>query len=54
MARIPPRARLLPGPFRACPCCGRVYWPGSHVRRMEERLRRWRMATEKAAGTKSP
>ncbi|MBC9177714.1 Mut7-C RNAse domain-containing protein [Pseudoroseomonas ludipueritiae] len=51
-ARIPPRARLLSGPFRACPCCGRVYWPGSHVRRMEERLRRWRLEAgqERAAG----
>lgn len=46
LARMPPRARLLPGPFRACPCCGRVYWPGSHVRRMEERLRRWRREAE--------
>ena len=43
LARIPPRARLLPGPFRACPECGRVYWPGSHVRRMEDRLRRWQL-----------
>ena len=36
--RLPPRARGLPGPFRACPACGRVYWPGSHVRRMQARL----------------
>ena len=50
LARIPPRARLLPGPFRACPCCGRVYWPGSHVRRMEERLRRWQLAARQADG----
>lgn len=39
--RVPPRARDLPGPFRACPLCGRVYWPGSHVRRMQARLRQW-------------
>jgi uncharacterized protein with PIN domain len=50
LARIPPRARLLSGPFRACPCCERVYWPGSHVRRMEERLHRWRQEAEKPAG----
>lgn len=41
-ARVPPRARDLPGPFRACPACGRIYWPGSHVRRMQERLAQWR------------
>lgn len=42
LTRVPPRARDLPGPFRACPACGRVYWPGSHVRRMQARLLRWR------------
>ena len=41
-ARVPPRARDLPGPFRACPACGRVYWPGSHERRMQMRLAQWR------------
>lgn len=40
-ARVPPRARDLPGPFRACPACGRIYWPGSHVRRMQARLAQW-------------
>jgi uncharacterized protein with PIN domain len=39
--RVPPRARDLPGPFRACPLCDRVYWPGSHVRRMQARLEQW-------------
>jgi uncharacterized protein with PIN domain len=38
VARMPPEARARPGPFRACPACGRVYWPGSHVRRLGERL----------------
>jgi uncharacterized protein with PIN domain len=40
--RVPPRARELPGPFRYCPQCGRIYWPGSHVRRMQLRLEQWR------------
>lgn len=40
-ARVPPRARDLPGPFLACPSCDRVYWPGSHVQRMRARLGRW-------------
>lgn len=38
LARMPQEARDRPGPFRACPRCGRVYWPGSHVRRLSERL----------------
>ena len=41
IAAMPESSRALPGPFRACPCCGRVFWPGSHVRRMAERLERW-------------
>jgi len=35
---LPPAARDLNGPFRRCPTCGRVYWPGSHVRRMTRAL----------------
>jgi hypothetical protein len=38
---LPPAARALPGPFHRCPACGRVFWPGSHVRRMRARLERW-------------
>jgi uncharacterized protein with PIN domain len=37
---LPPSARELPGPVRRCPTCGRVYWPGSHVRRMTRALAR--------------
>jgi len=36
--RIPDSVRVLGGPFRACPVCGRVYWPGSHVKRLGARL----------------
>lgn len=36
--RMPESVREGPGPFRACPACGRLYWPGSHVRRIGERL----------------
>ena len=42
LARIPEQSRVLPGPFRKCPRCGRVYWPGSHVRRMTAQLEQWR------------
>lgn len=38
IARLPDPARRRPGPFNACPACGRLYWPGSHVRRMQARL----------------
>jgi uncharacterized protein with PIN domain len=38
VARMPVDSRERPGPFRACPACGRLYWPGSHVRRMAARL----------------
>lgn len=37
---VPPRSRDLPGPVRRCPGCGRVYWQGSHVRRMQAALER--------------
>lgn len=37
-AAVPPSARGLPGPVRRCPACGRVYWRGSHARRMEAAL----------------
>jgi uncharacterized protein len=41
LARMPEESRVLPGPHQACPTCGRVYWPGSHVRRMRAKLERW-------------
>ena len=37
---LPPKSRDLPGPIRRCPHCGRVYWLGSHARRMRETLDR--------------
>lgn len=37
----PGRTQDLPGPFMACPACGRLYWPGSHHRRMRARLETW-------------
>jgi uncharacterized protein len=42
LARLPERTRAAPGPVTVCPTCGRIYWPGSHVRRMRARLDRWR------------
>lgn len=39
--RLPESARAGPGPILTCPACARVFWPGSHVRRMRSRLERW-------------
>ena len=44
VAGLPEDTRQSIGPFTACPGCGRIYWPGSHVRRMRARLERWRGA----------
>jgi uncharacterized protein with PIN domain len=44
-ARLPAQTRERPGPITVCPDCGRIYWPGSHVRRMRARLGRWRQAS---------
>jgi uncharacterized protein with PIN domain len=46
LAGVPAQSRALPGPFRKCPRCGRVFWPGSHVRRMSLKLQRWRDVAE--------
>jgi uncharacterized protein len=44
-AVLPPLARGREGPVRRCPDCGRVYWLGSHARRMrrvlDESLPNW-------------
>ena len=34
-ARVPESSRAAGGPLRVCPGCGRLYWPGGHVRRMQ-------------------
>jgi uncharacterized protein len=46
---VPQRVRGIPGPVRQCPVCLRVYWHGSHVRRMRAAIDRtlpgWLAAT---------
>jgi uncharacterized protein with PIN domain len=44
VARLPASAREAGGRILCCPRCHRVYWPGSHVRRMQARLARWHRA----------
>lgn len=37
---LPPNLQTMDGPVRRCPACGRLYWDGSHVRRMRAALER--------------
>ena len=39
--QVPPESRGAGGPLRLCSECGRLYWPGGHVRRMLARLAEW-------------
>lgn len=37
-ARLPPGVGQSGAPVTVCPTCGRLYWEGSHVRRIRQRL----------------
>lgn len=54
LACAPESARSGPGPFRTCPRCGRLYWPGSHVKRLNERLDRLAIVAESVRAPSSP
>ncbi len=41
MRTVPADARRPGETFLACPACGRVYWRGSHVKRMLANMARW-------------
>lgn len=43
-AKAPADAIRPDEPLRVCPLCGRVYWHGSHYKRMHARLARWQAA----------
>lgn len=43
-ARAPADARRPGEPLLHCPQCGRVYWRGSHYKRMRQRLESWQSA----------
>lgn len=43
-ARVPADAIRPDEPLNVCPSCGRVYWHGSHYKRMHARLSRWQSA----------
>jgi uncharacterized protein with PIN domain len=38
MGLLPADFCEMPGPVRRCPACGKLYWHGSHVRRMRAAL----------------
>ena len=46
--QVPLASRSLASPLRMCPTCGRLYWPGGHVRRMQRRLASWQSHTASA------
>lgn len=39
---VPHRSRVMVRHLYYCPQCGKVYWEGSHVRRMHGKLAAWR------------
>ena len=41
LQRVPADARRPGEPYKHCPACNRVYWRGSHYKRMHARLRGW-------------
>lgn len=50
LARVPADALRPNEPLCRCPACGRVYWRGSHYKRMRARLVAWQSArTEPSA-----
>jgi uncharacterized protein with PIN domain len=56
--RVPPYVAQTRKTLKSCPCCRRVYWRGSHWRRMDEQLAKFRLhgarsAVEEATGSNS-
>ena len=43
--RIPVDARAFGDQINVCPECRRVYWPGSHFKRMRHKLETWQAAS---------
>lgn len=45
-SQAPAGANRLGQPLSLCPDCGRIYWHGSHYRRMREKLKSWQQNSE--------
>jgi uncharacterized protein with PIN domain len=41
VSKVPDHVALSHDCFRECPCCGRVYWPGSHRENMLRSMESW-------------
>ncbi|GMR18063.1 MAG: hypothetical protein BMS9Abin33_0464 [Gammaproteobacteria bacterium] len=39
--RVPPESRKSADALSICPACDKLYWSGSHTRRMKEKLAGW-------------
>lgn len=48
LAAVPPAVRAAGMEIHACPDCGRLYWHGTHTRRMEEQLACWQDFSQEA------
>ena len=48
--RVPTAARRQTSIVRYCPTCDQLFWHGSHVDRMRERLQGWNRAADPASG----
>lgn len=44
LQRIPQDARMAGEQHKVCPVCKRVYWQGSHYKRIYSRLKKWQLA----------
>lgn len=45
---VPLDAQIPSEPMTHCPACGRVYWRGSHYKRMRAKLARWQVVSHAA------
>jgi len=52
--RVPPFVWRSYRRFRRCPSCDKIYWPGSHWRRMRERLAHLEVLDDSAAESHHP
>lgn len=53
-ATLPPTAAKMPGPFRCCRHCEKIYWEGSHVRRMRAHLAHFSEFSKNPRNSKRP
>jgi uncharacterized protein with PIN domain len=52
--RVPPYVLRTQTEFRRCPGCERVYWPGSHVQGMNDRIKKFTSSQKARGGLPNP